>query len=124
MTLLERESALAAAAWRQRIARSMMGTDAAMACTGDSTRREREALELVCSGHTNAEIARRLFLSVKTVDHHVSAVLAKLGATTRRDAAAKADRLGLASRARTTILDSAIASDPASTAPTGGPRTR
>jgi len=33
--------------------------------------------------HTNAEIAAKLFLSVKTVDHHVSAVLAKLGVPTR-----------------------------------------
>jgi len=38
---------------------------------------------MVGEGLTNAEIAARLFLSVKTVDHHVSAVLAKLGAPTR-----------------------------------------
>ena len=37
----------------------------------------------------------RLFISVKTVDHHVSAVLGKLGAPTRRDAVAAANRLGL-----------------------------
>ena len=39
------------------------------------TRREHEVLELVCDGLTNDEIASRLVLSVKTVDHHVSAVL-------------------------------------------------
>jgi DNA-binding NarL/FixJ family response regulator len=44
------------------------------------TRREHEVLELICAGHSNAEIAAKLVLSTKTVDHHVSAVLAKLGA--------------------------------------------
>ena len=47
------------------------------------TRREHEVLGLICAGHTNAEIAAQLFISAKTVDHHVSAVLAKLGVPTR-----------------------------------------
>jgi DNA-binding CsgD family transcriptional regulator/tetratricopeptide (TPR) repeat protein len=59
------------------------------------TRREREVLELICAGHTNAEIAAKLFISPKTVDHHVSAVLAKLDAPTREVAATHAARLGL-----------------------------
>jgi DNA-binding CsgD family transcriptional regulator/tetratricopeptide (TPR) repeat protein len=59
------------------------------------TRREREVLGLVCGGHSNAEIAGRLFISTKTVSHHVSAVLAKLGTPTRGAAAAEAHRLGL-----------------------------
>ncbi|MGZ4478711.1 MAG: ATP-binding protein [Nocardioidaceae bacterium] len=59
------------------------------------TRREREVLELICAGHTNDEISGRLFISVKTVDHHVSAVLGKLGVPTRRVAASEARRLGL-----------------------------
>ena len=59
------------------------------------TRREHEVLEMVCAGHTNAEIAGRLFISARTVDHHVSAVLAKLGAPTRSAAASYAERLGL-----------------------------
>jgi DNA-binding CsgD family transcriptional regulator len=59
------------------------------------TRREREVLDLICAGHTNAEIAGKLFISVKTVGHHVSAVLAKLDAPTRRAAAARATKLGL-----------------------------
>jgi DNA-binding CsgD family transcriptional regulator/tetratricopeptide (TPR) repeat protein len=54
------------------------------------TRREREVLNLICAGHSNAEIAAKLFLSVKTVDHHVSAVLTKLGTPTREAAAAHA----------------------------------
>jgi DNA-binding CsgD family transcriptional regulator/tetratricopeptide (TPR) repeat protein len=53
------------------------------------TRREQEVLGLLGDGLTNAEIAARLVLSVKTVDHHVSAVLAKLGVGTRAEAAAK-----------------------------------
>ena len=59
------------------------------------TRREREVLGLICAGHSNAEIAAKLFLSPRTVDHHVSAVLAKLGAPTRGAAASHAARLGL-----------------------------
>ena len=59
------------------------------------TRREREVLDLICAGHTNAEIAAKLFISAKTVDHHVSAVLAKLDAPTREVAATHAARLGL-----------------------------
>ena len=59
------------------------------------TRRERDVLELICAGHTNAEIASKLFISAKTVDHHVSAILAKLDAPTREVAAAHAARLGL-----------------------------
>jgi ATP/maltotriose-dependent transcriptional regulator MalT len=63
------------------------------------TRREHEILTLICVGHTNAEIAARLFISAKTVDHHVSAVLGKLAVPSREAAAAKAARLGLAGAA-------------------------
>jgi DNA-binding CsgD family transcriptional regulator/tetratricopeptide (TPR) repeat protein len=52
------------------------------------TRREREVLGLVRDNLTNEQIADRLVISVKTVDHHVSAVLGKLGVSSRRDASA------------------------------------
>lgn len=51
------------------------------------TSRENEVLALVAQGLRNAEIAGRLHISPKTVDHHVSAILAKLGVRTRQDAA-------------------------------------
>jgi ATP/maltotriose-dependent transcriptional regulator MalT len=60
------------------------------------TRREVDVLELVAAGLTNSEIAERLVLSTRTVDHHVSAVLGKLGARSRAEASAEAVRLGLA----------------------------
>jgi DNA-binding NarL/FixJ family response regulator len=59
---------------------------------GRLTKREIEVLRLVAEGLTNGEIAARLFLSTKTVGHHVSGVLAKLGARTRSEAGAWALR--------------------------------
>lgn len=53
-------------------------------------------LRLVADGLRSAEIAERLFLSRKTVDHHVSAILRKLDARSRAEASAEAVRLGLA----------------------------
>ena len=57
-------------------------------------------LTLVAEGLTNGEIAGRLFLSERTVDHHVSAVLRKLSVRTRAHAGAEAVRLGLVTRAQ------------------------
>jgi len=51
------------------------------------TSRELEVLRLVARGQTNAEIAAQLFVSPKTVQHHMTAILSKLGATSRREAA-------------------------------------
>ena len=56
------------------------------------TRREQEVLDLIAAGRTNAQIAQQLFISAKTVDHHVSAVLAKLGVPDRNAAATHAAR--------------------------------
>jgi DNA-binding CsgD family transcriptional regulator len=57
------------------------------------TGRQLEILGLLAGGLTNAEIAERLVVSVRTVDHHVSAVLQKLGVTSRQDAARAAAEL-------------------------------
>jgi DNA-binding CsgD family transcriptional regulator len=59
------------------------------------TARQLAVLELLREGLTNAEIADRLVLSVRTVDHHVAAILGKLGVRSRRDAAAAAETLGV-----------------------------
>jgi DNA-binding NarL/FixJ family response regulator len=48
--------------------------------------RQLEVLDLMAEHLTNAEIAQRLFLSERTVDHHVSAILSKLQVRTREDA--------------------------------------
>jgi DNA-binding CsgD family transcriptional regulator/tetratricopeptide (TPR) repeat protein len=60
------------------------------------TRREREVLDLIRAAHTNAEIANKLVISPRTVDHHVSAILGKLGVPTRADAARRAAQLDVA----------------------------
>lgn len=52
------------------------------------TAREMEVAELLTQGLTNAELGRRLFISAKTVDHHVSRILTKLAVSSRREAAA------------------------------------
>jgi DNA-binding CsgD family transcriptional regulator len=59
------------------------------------TERQVQVLRLLSQGCTNAEIADRLVISTRTVDSHVAAVLAKLGVTTRRAAAARARDLGV-----------------------------
>ncbi len=62
---------------------------------GGLTNRQLDVARLVARGHTNAEIADRLFISPKTADHHVSAILAKLDLPNRRAVAVNAAELGL-----------------------------
>ena len=59
------------------------------------TARQVDVLRLLGKGYTNAQIARQLVVSVRTVDSHVAAVLDKLGARDRRHAAAQAAELGV-----------------------------
>jgi DNA-binding CsgD family transcriptional regulator len=59
------------------------------------TAREIDVVRLLDEGLTNGELATRLFLSRKTVDHHVSAILTKLGVPNRREAVRAARRLGV-----------------------------
>jgi DNA-binding NarL/FixJ family response regulator len=59
------------------------------------TARELDVLRLLTEGARNATIAERLFLSLRTVEHHVSSILGKLGVRSRGEAVAEAGRLGL-----------------------------
>jgi DNA-binding CsgD family transcriptional regulator len=56
------------------------------------SRREYEVLRLLGGGLSNREIAARLFISPKTAEHHVSRIYAKLGVSSRAEAAAYAAR--------------------------------
>jgi DNA-binding NarL/FixJ family response regulator len=68
------------------------------------TSRQLEVLELIAEGLSNLEIADRLYLSVRTVEHHVEAVLTKLGAANRRDAAQRFAELSAADRGRIGVM--------------------
>ncbi len=59
------------------------------------TPREREVLRLLVEGRSNPEIAAALFVSPRTAETHVTHILAKLGVTSRAEAAAHAVRVGL-----------------------------
>jgi DNA-binding NarL/FixJ family response regulator len=59
------------------------------------TARQMDVLGLVVEGFTNSEIADRLFLSTRTVDHHVAAILMKLEVGSRRQVPDRAAELGL-----------------------------
>jgi DNA-binding NarL/FixJ family response regulator len=67
---------------------------------GRLTAREAEVLSLIAAGMSNADIARRLFISRRTAEHHAASILAKLDLHSRAEAAAYAVREGLAEQAR------------------------
>ena len=98
--------ALGATPMRERTANAMraLGSTAprrpaasAQANAHALTNRELAVLGLVATGLTNKGIAGELHISVKTVDHHVSNMLGKLGVRSRAEAAVAAERLGLTS---------------------------
>ena len=60
------------------------------------TQREAEVLGLLAAGHSNKEIASMLFLSVRTVERHITTIYRKIGAHRRTEASAYALRHGLA----------------------------
>jgi DNA-binding NarL/FixJ family response regulator len=83
-----RDADAAAALMRSLGAKGTAGPRAA----GLLSRREKEVLRLLAEGLTNRDMAKRLFISPKTVEHHVSRIYSKLGLGTRAEAAAYAAR--------------------------------
>jgi DNA-binding NarL/FixJ family response regulator len=84
-----------AASELRKLGRAVARSDAGPArpdAVAGLTDREREVIELVAAGRTNREIAERLFLSVRTVDRHVSRILDKLGVGSRAAAASQFER--------------------------------
>jgi DNA-binding NarL/FixJ family response regulator len=59
------------------------------------TAREQEVLALLSQGLPDKDISRQLFISERTVGHHVSAVLSKIGVSSRAAAAREAARMGI-----------------------------
>ncbi|MGZ6638025.1 MAG: response regulator transcription factor [Solirubrobacteraceae bacterium] len=76
---------------------------ATLANVAGLTRREQEVLVHVASGETNQQIARALHLSERTVAHHVSAILSKLGVATRTAAVDAAHAAGMLPGDRTSM---------------------
>jgi DNA-binding NarL/FixJ family response regulator len=72
---------------------------ATRAAPASLTPREQQVLALLAEGVPDKEISRRLFISERTVHHHVSAVLSKIGVSSRTAAAREAARMGIAAPA-------------------------
>jgi len=93
-TLIER---LGATALRGRLEAALQtnGRKSKWTHPNGLTNREIDVLRLLGHGYTNAELARKLFVSAKTVDHHVSAILGKLAVRSRAHAVTAAYELGI-----------------------------
>jgi ATP/maltotriose-dependent transcriptional regulator MalT len=88
-------SRLAALAQRAGLAAGSSAPVAAANPLASLTSRELEVLELLAAGRSNGEVGTALFISTKTASVHVSNILAKLGVSSRGEAAALARRAGL-----------------------------
>jgi DNA-binding CsgD family transcriptional regulator/tetratricopeptide (TPR) repeat protein len=102
LTVLDDLGARATAAAARRRMRELGMTSiprgpraATRAAPAGLTAREQEVLALLSEGLPDREISQRLFISERTVHHHVSAVLAKVGVSSRTAAAREAARLGI-----------------------------
>ena len=63
----------------------MRGTPGRARVVAELSPREREVARAVLDGHTHREIGTRLYISAKTVEHHVARIRQKLGTTTRAE---------------------------------------
>ena len=90
-----RKSRSAISALRSPSASSASTSASRWANPAGLTQREAEVLALLAEGLRNAEIAERLFLTPKTVSHHLSAIYAKLGVSSRTEAARAASQFGI-----------------------------
>jgi len=81
---------------RLRVLESSRRVETHLSASAALTLREREVLRLVADGRDNCAIGQELFISPSTVKNHVAAILHKLGAANRAQAAAQAVRVGLA----------------------------
>jgi ATP/maltotriose-dependent transcriptional regulator MalT len=102
LSILDRLGATAAAALLRRRLRELGASRVprgpaapTLANPAGLTERQVDVLRLMAKGLTNAEIAEQLVVSVRTVDHHVAAVLDKLQVPSRRMAAERATELGI-----------------------------
>ncbi len=101
LDVCERINAASEADAAASLLRSLGSTGRAAARSGGAlTGREAEVLQLLAEGLSNEQIAQRLFISKRTVEHHVGAILAKLGMSSRAEAIAHALHQGTGERSR------------------------
>jgi DNA-binding CsgD family transcriptional regulator len=74
---------LGATLWEQRAVDELARIGGRAPATGELTPVERRVVDLVAAGHTNREVAAALFLSIRTVEGHLSRVYGKLGVRSR-----------------------------------------